>query len=381
MEINKDYCIEIIQSIVNKTHKHPEKRRIIISKKDVQFAEPIYGDSLNNPKQKRCHLYWDTMYVVSYDDQGYKMPFIDFCKKFDISLDFQQRHAINIYMDENQVHKNDTEEDYISTTLDKIIDLDVFIERINSGETNSPISELKPVEKNSVVWKYLMGRNIKNFEHIYQCKYSRTIDWSEPCILILNKRGNKLLGAQIRNLKSGKYRMFKVYNFEQLNTWTYPDRILPENELMKYNKISYYFNIMNVDFSKPVTIFEGYLDAIFLKNSIGITGLNTDLSFFENNKDLDIRYFFDNDKPGYIKSASKIKDGFSVFLWQKLFEFIVKGKNPNDPYDLYYRISKVKDLNSLAQLVDEPEKTLNLSNFFSKDIYDLRNIPKIKKKL
>ena len=149
--------------------------------------------------------------------------------------------------------------------------------------------------------------------------------------------------------------------------------------MMRYNKLSYYFNVMNVDFNQPVTIFEGYLDSLFLPNSIGITGLNTDLDFFEKNPDLDIRYFFDNDDPGYKKTAEKIKDGFCVFLWKKLFESIVDKKNPSDPYHLYHKISKVKDLNKLAEMVPNPYKELKLEEYFSKDIYDLRYIPKPQK--
>ena len=44
-----------------------------------------------------------------------------------------------------------------------------------------------------------------------------------------------------------------------------------------------------------------------------------------------------------------------------------------------HRISQVKDLNKLAQLVTEPYKKLNLDSFFSKDIFDIKWIPKKKK--
>ena len=72
--------------------------------------------------------------------------------------------------------------------------------------------------------------------------------------------------------------------------------------------------------------------------------------------------------------------GFKVFLWQKLFKSIVDRKNPADPYDLYHKISKVKDLNKLAQMVPNPYKELKLEDYFSVDVYDLRYIPKREKK-
>ena len=380
-ELDRKYIAQVVQDIVNRAHKHPEKRRIIVTSKDIQFAEPIYGDSDKNPRQKRCHLYWDTMMIVNYDDDGYRMPFQTFCKKFQVSLDPSQRMAIHDQMDKNIIHKSDVEEEYISTSLDKIIDLDVLLEQLNEHQTNSPLTNVKPIENGSRAQFYLRKRGIPDQYHsnIYQCDYIRGADWSEPCVLLLNRRGNKILGAQVRNFKDGKYRMFKVYNFEQLNEWAYPERNLDETEMMRYNKLSYYFNVMNVDFNIPVTIFEGYLDSLFMPNSIGITGLNTDLDFFEKNPDLDIRYFFDNDDPGYKKTSEKIKDGFCVFLWKKLFESIVDKKNPSDPYHLYHKISKVKDLNKLAEMVPNPYKELKLEDYFSKDIYDLRYIPKPKK--
>jgi len=45
-----------------------------------------------------------------------------------------------------------------------------------------------------------------------------------------------------------------------------------------------------------------------------------------------------------------------------------------------YRINKVKDLNKLAELVPMPYSKLGLKEFFSKDVLDLRWIPKKEKK-
>ena len=60
--------------------------------------------------------------------------------------------------------------------------------------------------------------------------------------------------------------------------------------MIKVEKI----NILNVDFSEKITVFEGYLDSLFFPNSLGVVGVNTDMRFLENN-DLDLQYFYDND--------------------------------------------------------------------------------------
>ena len=177
--------------------------------------------------------------------------------------------------------------------------------------------------------------------------------------------------------------MFKIYNYENLLEWISigkdVEQSLDINQLVIYNKLSYYFNILNVDFGNTITVFEGYIDSLFFPNSIGLVGVNTDSRFLEGNE-LDIQYFFDNDEAGYKKSEEKIKDGWPIFLWKKLFESIVDKKNDNDPYALLHRISKVKDVNKLATLVENPYKKLDLQNFFSKDVLDIKWIPKFRRK-
>jgi hypothetical protein len=150
-------------------------------------------------------------------------------------------------------------------------------------------------------------------------------------------------------------------------------------ELVIYNQLSYFFNILNVDFGEKITIFEGYLDSLFYPNSIGVVGVSTNMKFLESNE-LELQYFYDNDEAGFRKSESKIKSGYPVFLWKKLFEGIVESKNVEDPYQLMWRINKVKDLNKLAELVPNPYQKLDLESFFSKDVLDLRWIPKVERK-
>jgi hypothetical protein len=186
---------------------------------------------------------------------------------------------------------------------------------------------------------------------------------------------------QVRNLREGKWRMFKVYNFEFLYKFVHSVEEVTEldsQEILTYNKLGYFFGIMDVDFERTITVFEGYLDSLFYPNSIGVIGVNTDISFLENNS-LDIQFFYDNDKTGDFKSGEKIKKGYKTFLWKKFFENLVELKRPDDPYQYLHRLSKIKDLNGLAKLVKDPYKTLSLERFFSKDVLDVSWIPKHKK--
>ena len=177
--------------------------------------------------------------------------------------------------------------------------------------------------------------------------------------------------------------MFKIYNYENLLEWINHEKErkgeetidMDISEIAIYNKLSYYFNILNVDFGKTVTIFEGYLDSLFYPNSIGLVGVSTDTKFLENN-DLDIQFFYDNDDTGHRKAEQKLKSGFPVFLWKKLFTEIVDKKSSKEPDRHFYRLNKIKDLGKLNELMPMAYKKLKLFDYFSKDDYDIRWIPK-----
>lgn len=374
--MDKDYVISVIQNILNTSHanEHPAKKVINVNIDDIAFADPIGGDSKKNPYEKRAHLYWNSMMVICYDDEGYKMPFIEFCKKFKVNIDAEQRIAIYNHVDSNISYSSSDNQEYLSEIFNDLIDINDFCEKVNT-DADVNISNLKPLEFGSRQHYYLSTRGIKDDPNIYQADYNITSEWTQPVIVIFNRKNDKILGMQLRNLESGRKRMFKIYNYEKILEIYDKGKLenLIMNKLVLYNKLSYLFNIMNVNFNNTITIFEGYLDSIFYRNSIGVVGVNSDTKFLENNN-LDIQYFFDNDKAGWRKSESKIKEGFKVFLWEKMLDDIVKSKNTKDPYRLKNRISKIKDMNQLYNL----NSKLPFNKWFSSDVYDLMYIPKKK---
>jgi len=380
IHMDKIYIIGVIQNILNAEFKSGERRRINEYHDRINFCCPVCGDGKSDNK-KRGNLYFNRLIFVCFNC-GKKTSFDRIAKDFHQQIDPDKKLEIINYLDRNLSYK-DYEDDIMETNFDKLLDMGSISEIFNSGDF--AVTDFKPIESKSPVYNYLVSRNIPSIYHtnIYQAKYWYNSDKYENIMCLLNRRGDKIIGMQVRNLKEGKKRMFKIYNYETLYKWIYniDDIIDIEiNQIIIYNKISCYFNILNIDFSKTISIFEGYLDSLFYPNSVGVVGVNTDFSFLESNN-LQIQYFFDNDIAGYEKSEEKIRKGHSVFLWKKLFENIVKNKSLEDPYKLMYRINKIKDLNSLSELVPNPYKKLNLQNFFSNDIMDLKFIPKKDKKI
>lgn len=378
--MDKVYLKGLIQSVLNSNFKEAEKRRINEYHDRVQFACPYCGDSSKFRSAKRGNIWWNKLIYVCFNC-GKKTNLDRLFKDFNVKMDPEKKLELINHLNEAVSYK-DAEDDLMETEFDKLLDMSDLERIFNSGE--QIITNFKPVSDGSSVHQYLVSRGIvgKNLTNIYEGRYWVNSDRWEPIIILLNRRGSKILGLQIRNLKEGRRRLFKIYNYESLYRWINDVEEITDidmNQLVIYNKLSYYFNILNVNFESTITVFEGYIDSLFYPNSIGVVGVNTDMRFLESNN-LELQYFYDNDSAGFDKSETKLKEGYPVFLWKKLFEDIVDKKKSSDPYGLLHRISKVKDLNKLSELVPNPYSKLELNKFFSKDIMDMRWIPKKEKK-
>jgi hypothetical protein len=375
--MDKDYIKSIIQKILNKEFSNHQKRKMVDYHDRFNFACPYCGDSHRKNSAKRGNLYLNRLFYVCFNCDK-KTTLDKFVRDYNEMIDPDKKLEMIEYLDSVMTY-TDYSSEFVDAKFDDLIDFSE-LERVFS-QNITPISDFKPIDPNGGIYKYLVKRGIPPSAHtnIYQGKFWITEDQSQWVIIMLNRRGDKVLGMQVRNLKQGKRRMFKIYNYESLLEWiNFGKEEVKEpdvNKLIIYNKLSYYFNILNIDFGSEITVFEGYLDSLFFPNSIGLVGVNTDYKFIESN-DLDLRYFFDNDTAGYKKSVEKLKEGYKVFLWKKLFEDIVDKKNPYDPYRLFYKISKVKDLNKLSELVPDSYFKLGLENYFSNDILDIKWIPK-----
>jgi hypothetical protein len=379
--MDKVYIKNIVQKILNKEFANVQKRRINDYTDRLNLACPFCGDSHRNNHAKRGNLYFNRLVFICFNCDK-KTTFDRMCKEFNEQIDPDKKLEMIEHLDSIMTY-NDYQNEFVDAKFDNLIDISDLEKSIELNLT--PFSDFKPIQVNGGIYKYLIGRGIEPDKHkdIYQAKYWKNEDESEWIIVMLNRRGSKLLGMQVRNLKEGRRRMFKIYNYENILEWVNLAKDEPKqvdiNELVIYNKLSYYFNILNVDFDRMITVFEGYLDSLFYPNSIGLVGVNKDFRFLENSG-FDLQYFFDNDEAGFKKSEEKLKEGYPIFLWNKLFDDIVTQKKTADPFSLLHRISKVKDINKLCQLTPDAFKKLKLPLFFSKDVLDVKWIPKFKRR-
>jgi hypothetical protein len=388
---NTDYIQAKIQNILNKSHNIKAKTEIkrFPSEKNpdrLNFSCPICGDSQKSIYKKRGNLYMDNLRFKCFNC-GETMTFTKFCDTFNEPIDMEQRISIYKYIDEN-THYNKTD-DYILEEMDKLIEYDDFINYFNTKK-NSWLYDIKPVEQNSHVYQYLKyERLITDFSRILQGVYrvireGKTVFETRVMISMNMTIGDvkKVLGIQIRNLESNKdKRFYKIVEFEEIYNYIHPTELLDEIEAISYNKLSHFYNILNVDFESTVTIFEGFLDSLFYPNSIGMVGAKNDedlLRFLtESDENLSLRFFYDNDITGISKATKMLNKGFPVFLWNKLFEILSKQINNKNKSKKI--LKNIIDLNDLVKVSKNPNiyKTLKLENNFSVDKFDLIYLPKI----
>jgi hypothetical protein len=372
VRLDIDYIESVIQKILDKAHDVPEKR--IINRypnnqnpTKLNFACPICGDSHNKMTMKRGHLHLKNLYYVCYNERETdSMFFSKFCKTFNVEIDLDKKMDIYKYLDNNWTYTK--KDDFALKNLDKLLDIEDFVKYI--GEHPTYLLNFRPIQKGSIQSKYLQDRKIFNHDSIYEAVYKVTDKWFEPVIVILNKaNGDKLLSMQLRNLKKEKTkRIYKFIDFQECYNMRHPEDPLDEIEAISYNKLSAVFNVLNVDFERPVYIFEGYLDSVFFPNSIALVGLDTDISMFSD-ENVDIRFVLDNDDPGQRKAKQMIDQNHSVFLWKRLIKDLSKGKGSK------YKalLEDCKDINKLVEFYGDANLyyDLKLEKYFAQDQFDL----------
>jgi hypothetical protein len=182
-------------------------------------------------------------------------------------------------------------------------------------------------------------------------KFSWNHDAQQLYIFHIVPGTTRVLGYQIRNfVHRPKYLTFKLSRiYEELGKNVC-------EEVLALDDISTTFGILEMDITKPVTVFEGPLDAFLYKNSLATCSSNIDSPIQLST----LRYMYDYDSAGKEAALEKLSQGKSVFLWRKLFKEI--GMDDT---------GKKVDLTDLVVLAKRKGVRLpKLSNYFSDDKYD-----------
>jgi len=188
-----------------------------------------------------------------------------------------------------------------------------------------------------------------NFEIAKQLCYDRKIPFE-----VWKKWGVATGGTFKNRLIIPYFNGSEIYNWQarNLNDWE-PRYISRKGD---HNNI---YNFYNVDKTKPVVIFEGVIDSLFVENSIAISGagkIKTKLL-----REIPYKYFLmDSDAAGRKKSLQLLNDGKYVFSWKNFAE------------DFKIDLTKEKiDMNDVILLLNRSEgfKFSELEKYFTDSIF------------
>jgi len=309
--------------VISSHHSHPEKQRYLESRDRLNFACPYCGDSHDDHRKKRGNVYWRDLYYHCYNC-GVHTPINRFFRDFDLEIGDEDRIAVLDYIREHR--KAYAPAGSLSFHLfDRVEELALDKDTIMAAFNAFPINE-RTYRAYPYLKSRLLHHRLSNFAYDPRRK--------QLYVFNLTNTG-KIIGLQVRELVEGYGPKYKTWNLQRI--YERLKLTLPSSgeELDQLNKISMLFGILQLNMARDFTIFEGPIDAMFMRNSIGITGVKKQV--MEWNEIPTARYFFDNDRDGKAKMIEKLKTGQRVFMWDKyLTDYGIPSK-------------KVKDLNDLVK--------------------------------
>jgi hypothetical protein len=335
----------------------------------LNFACPYCGDSDRDHSKKRGNIYLKTDTFKCFNDG---------CLKW-VPLDrFVSNFALKYSLEIPSINKSKE----IKTVDSRVTRRGFLIEylmnpKVKSGllDFNKIISRFfllpcKDADPDSPIWKYVSSRNLNLLPTFdLTCYYDSRMD--KIYIFNLDIRSGKVLGLSIRRIDdSYSGPKYSIRNYSEFKKSRLVGN-LEDDVIDKIDAINNYFNILNINFSKPIIVLEGQFDAMFLDNALATTGVTkskTILGTLVTPKTGLI--LFDNDNAGKTESIKLLNQGYRVFLWNKIISELRKSY-PN----LRKEINKIKDINNLFNFYKEIDPDLDYDSFNSKIKDNFSNSP------
>lgn len=353
-------------------HEVPEKQKIDgTSDRKLNFACPICGDSQKKASKKRGNLYLDTKHYKCFNDgcMAY-MSLAEFVAKMSkehgimlpsFLLEDGFTPIVKVKKPENQLIR------FITSDTSQLVTLTDVINRFS-------LKRLDQVSENSRAYQYIKGRHLHLIEDYGDCLYTDSQD-NKIFIFNFDRRSGRLLGFSIRSLDPNSDRKYIIRSYSDLRE-IFSQMGLSRQLIEDANFLNNYFNILNIDFSKPIRMTEGQFDAMFVRNAIATSGASKARSIFaELGAKSATQVIFDRDKAGKTQMMNFIKQGYSVFLWNKAIADL--KKKYNDKLDLI-EMTKIKDINDLFSFIQvrDPNTTIDsfndwLDGYFSDSVFDM----------
>ena len=332
------------------------KQEVYESGDKINFACPYCGDSKSDSRKKRGNIYPDRGFYKCYNDGcGVKSDIAKFISRFALkySLGLPDVKAQVKWTPQTSKKKRGS---LIELLINKNASEHLLkIEEVVHRFSLTPCSEIDPDTELGI---FIKNRALDNLPAFQKCSY---FDSKEDKIYLFNLdyRTNKILGFAIRRIGEeiiGPKYLIKNYSELKKNGLI---RNVEDDIITDIDAINNYFNVLNVDFSKPILVTEGQIDAMFLNNSIATTGISKSKLLLENLlSKSNTLILFDSDSAGKTQSIDLIKKGYRVFLWNKVMADLRKKYNED-----YRSVRLIKDVNDLYSFMLKHDTTLTFDLF------------------
>lgn len=340
-----------LKEVVVKEHSDSSKQMIKEMSGRLSLACPYCGDSTRDNTLKRGNIYWSTLQYHCFNCDHHTNLYF-FLKDHGVQFSNKIDSLSIIDYVKSRKYTIDQSEKFTPIVYEKILNLSINIEDfIKSTGANK-------IQIGDWIWfklkERLLHKKLENF--LFNPKDGR--------LWILNKSiEGKIIGAQCRRMK-GKGSRYLTYDLGKIYETILKKPIEIEDEnLESVCNVSTLFGVLKVNFQNQVTVFEGPMDSMFMRNSIALCTAGRDTTKLDNIET--VRYMLDNDSTGLKKSIEKLKKGKKVFMWTKF----LKDKKL-DKYN-------IKDLNDLVMVCYNKKIKLSLSNledYFTNNRLDLRHV-------
>lgn len=334
-----------VQKILDETFRSfPDEKRVIYEDQDsLQVACPLCGDSKDRHHRKRGNLYLDTGYYHCFNC-GAHMSINSLFASFQMHLPYKTATSITI------LNKTARDSGHDTTDVATYLDIDSYAIPVSKIAIHFGLDKSEPTDD------FIKTRLLAN--HVRKI-YKRPKE-----VFLMNMYGEKVLGFQIKSLKS---RYFEKWTLARMHTEILDNKVNTP-DFVKINKYSLYYNIFNLNFAKPITIFESAIDSWLYANSACTSSVTADTTKLD---DIDtVRYFQDDDQAGKKFAVEKLNKGKPVFMWTKL-------RNDYDIPESYQTkdgVKKVKDYNDILMYIqdkkDKWQLIKELPNYFTDSIFN-----------
>lgn len=354
----------------------PNRQKINLDAGDkLNFACPYCGDSTHDSNKKRGNLYLTTQTYKCFNDGcAIRVSLEKFISKF------SQKYLLNLpEVGPKKIEFTPTASlNKKGFLIEFLINQEVGKKLLRFDEIASRFSLMpcKDADPAGPIGSYVFGRRKLNLMPLFEksCYYDSRQD--KIYLFNLDLKSGRVLGFALRYIDDSypgpKYNIKNYSEFKKTGLI----QNLEDEFIEKVNTINNYFNLLNIDFKSDVTITEGQIDAMFIRNCIATTGVTKSKQLLGSliTKERS-RILFDSDSAGRKESLNLLKQGYRVFLWQQLFHDLRK-KYPHRKREI--SADQIKDINDLFKFLLQEDLGLDFSSFnlfidlyFSNSAFDL----------